>query len=103
MFPGAWAPGVPVDDAARHQVRRAEWRNRRHRLPAPGWGPRGQAGDVSGGYPLAPHTGQAPMPWLASTRWATEICCDCQAPAAVEEYRPPPLASQVPSENWSPP
>ena len=43
------------------------------------------------------------MPWLASTRWATAICCDCEAPAAVEAYRPPPLASQVPSENWSPP
>ena len=40
------------------------------------------------------------MPWLASTRWATAICCDREAPAAVEAYWPPPLASQVPCVNW---
>src|SRR5262249_54451569 len=43
------------------------------------------------------------MPWPASTRWATAICCDREAPAAVEAYVPPPYASQVPWENWSPP
>src|SRR5215831_12384256 len=43
------------------------------------------------------------MPWPASTRWATAICCDREAPAAVEAYLPPPYASQVPWENWSPP
>src|SRR5262249_59419582 len=53
--------------------------------------------------PLPPQTGQAPMPWPASTRWATAICCDREAPAAVEAYLPPPYASQVPWENWSPP
>src|SRR5579871_2961451 len=54
-----------------------------------GLGVAGQAGDVWG-YPLAPQTGQAPMPCPASTRWATEICCDLEAPDAVEEYWPPP-------------
>src|SRR5262249_22163127 len=68
-------------------------------------GAQAQAGDarLKGCYPCAPQTGQAPMPWPASTRCATAICCDREAPAAVEEYWPPPLASQVPWENWSPP
>ena len=39
------------------------------------------------------------MPWEARTRFATAICSDALAPEAVEEYRPPPLASQVLSLN----
>ena len=34
-----------------------------------------QAGDARGWYqPRAPHAGQAPMPWLTRTFWATAIC-----------------------------
>ena len=44
-------------------------------LPPPAGNPV-QAGDARGWYyPCAPHTGQAPMPWPARTRWATAICC----------------------------
>jgi hypothetical protein len=63
-----------------------------------------QAGDARGwDYPRAPHTGQAPMPWLARTFWATDICWAGVARFADEAYRPPPLASQVCSVNCSPP
>src|SRR5215469_4870731 len=43
------------------------------------------------------------MPWDASTRLATAICCAGVARLADEAYWPPPLASQVPWVNWSPP
>ena len=63
-----------------------------------------QAGDARGWYyPRAPHTGQAPMPWLARTFWATAICWAGVARLAEEAYRPPPLASQVCSVNCRPP
>ena len=73
--PDGWAPS-------------GAWMGRR--LPAAGWGSRGGQATYEGGYPLAPQTGQAPMPWPASTRWATAICCDSEAPAADEAYWPPP-------------
>jgi len=66
-----------------------------------------QAGDARGWYypryPRAPHTGQAPMPWLARTFWATAICWAAVAWFAEEAYRPPPLAIQVCSVNCRPP
>ena len=40
--------------------------------------------------PPAPHTGQAPMPWPASTRSATAICSDSLARFAEGAYCPPP-------------
>src|SRR5262249_43770460 len=43
------------------------------------------------------------MPRPATTPPATAIRCDREAPAAVGAYPPPPYASQVPWENWSPP
>jgi hypothetical protein len=50
-----------------------------------------RAGDARGwSYPRAPHTGQAPMPWPATTRWATAICWAGVARFADEAYRPPP-------------
>src|SRR5262249_14593276 len=45
----------------------------------------------------------ARMPGPAGTGWATGHCGDREARAAVEAYPPPPYASQVPWENWSPP
>ena len=72
-------------------------------LPPPAGSPV-QAGDARRWYyPRAPHTGQAPMPWPATTRWATAICWAGVARLADEAYRPPPLASQVCSVNCSPP
>jgi hypothetical protein len=59
-------------------------------LPPPAGNPV-QAGDARGWYyPRAPHTGQAPMPWPATTRWATAICWAGVARFADEAYRPPP-------------
>ncbi len=59
-------------------------------LPPPAGNPV-QAGDARGWYyPCAPHTGQAPMPWPARTRWATAICWAAVARFADEAYRPPP-------------
>jgi hypothetical protein len=59
-------------------------------LPPPAGNPV-QAGDARAWYyPRAPHTGQAPMPWPARTRWATAICWAGVARLADEAYRPPP-------------
>jgi anti-sigma B factor antagonist len=46
--------------------------------------------ELAGSQPLAPHTGQAPMPWPASTRWATAICWASVAWLADGAYWPPP-------------
>jgi len=40
--------------------------------------------------PPAPHTGHAPIPCPASTRWATAICSDGVAMFADAAYWPPP-------------
>src|SRR4051812_18115862 len=57
---------------------------------------RGGAGEP----PRAPQTGHAPIPWVASTRFATWICSSREAPDGLPE---PPLALQVDWVNCSPP
>ncbi len=52
---------------------------------------------------LRPQVGQAPAPWLASTRRATAICSDLVALWALLAYFLPPNAFQVRAENCSPP
>jgi hypothetical protein len=50
-----------------------------------------------------PHTGQAPRPWVASTRSATAICWSLVASCADGANSPPPCPDQVLEVNCTPP
>ena len=50
-----------------------------------------------------PHTGQAPLPWVASTFSAMAICCSRVAILAAGANWPPPWPDQVLGENCRPP